>query len=51
MVADGANGIVLACTEHGLLLNDSDVPVPLLDSTEIHAHAIVDAALGAGQGS
>ncbi len=40
----GAQGIVLACTEHGLLLADGDVSAPVLDSTILHARRIVDLA-------
>jgi aspartate racemase len=51
LVAGGADGVVLACTEHGLLLRQGDLtvdggsdPVPVLDSTVLHARALVDAA-------
>jgi aspartate racemase len=44
LVARGADAIVLACTEHGMVLRDGDLPVPVLDSTELHARALVDAA-------
>lgn len=47
LVEAGADGVVLACTEHGALLRDGDLSVPVLDSTELHARALVDAALGA----
>ncbi|MFN8050653.1 MAG: amino acid racemase [Acidimicrobiales bacterium] len=47
MIDAGADGIALACTEHGLLLGDGDLPVPVLDSAALHATAIVDAALAA----
>ena len=43
---EGAQGIVLACTEIGLLVKQKDVPVPVFDTMEIHALAAVDAALG-----
>ena len=45
LIDRGADAIVLACTEHGLVLRDGDLSVPLLDSTVLHAHALVDAAL------
>jgi len=45
LVARGAEGIVLACTEIGLLLGDAPFPVPLFDTAEIHARAAADAAL------
>lgn len=46
LVADGAQGIVAGCTEIGMLLSQRDVEVPLFDTTEIHALAAVDWALG-----
>ncbi|MDU4959037.1 MAG: aspartate/glutamate racemase family protein [Sporomusaceae bacterium] len=33
----GAQGIILGCTEIGLLLNQNDTPAPLFDTTVIHA--------------
>lgn len=44
LIARGCDAIALACTEHGLLLGDGDLEVPVLDSTELHARALVDAA-------
>ena len=41
----GADGVVLACTELGLLLGPGDVEAPVFDTTEIHARAGVDFAL------
>ncbi len=42
----GAEGIILGCTEIGLLVSRNDLPgVPLLDTTEVHAAAAVRAAL------
>jgi aspartate racemase len=37
LVARGAEGIILGCTEITLLIEDSDSPVPLFDTTRIHA--------------
>jgi aspartate racemase len=45
LVRQGVDGIVLGCTEIGLLIKDSDCPVPLFDTTRIHALAAVDQAL------
>ena len=45
MVAKGAGGVILGCTEIGLLVKPEDSPVPLFDTTEIHARAAVDYAL------
>ncbi len=42
----GAQGIVLGCTEIPLIIKDNDADIPLLDTTKIHAQAIVDFALG-----
>ncbi len=35
----GAEGIVLGCTEIGLLISDEDIRIPLFDTTQIHAEA------------
>jgi aspartate racemase len=45
LVASGAQGIILGCTEIGLLVGSSDAAVPLFDTTQIHAEAAVDLAL------
>jgi aspartate racemase len=45
MVAEGAEGVVLGCTEIPLLLSEPDSPVPLFDTTRLHAEAAVDFAL------
>ena len=45
MIERGAQAIVLACTEHAMVLSDGDLSVPILDSTEIHVQAILAAAL------
>ncbi|WP_133477727.1 aspartate/glutamate racemase family protein [Cognatilysobacter segetis] len=47
LAARGAQGIVLGCTEIGLLVGADDAPVPLFDTTAIHARAIADWQLGA----
>jgi aspartate racemase len=44
LVGAGAQAIALACTEHGAVLRDGDLTVPVLDSTELHALALVEAA-------
>ena len=46
LIARGAEGIILGCTELPLLIKPSDVSVPLFDSTRIHAEAAVKLALG-----
>jgi len=45
MVSQGAEGIILGCTEIGLLVHPEDSRVPLFDTTKIHAEAAVDYAL------
>jgi len=47
LVKDGADGIILGCTEIGLLVKQEDSRVPLFDTTKIHAEAAVDFALEA----
>ncbi|AZC26873.1 MULTISPECIES: aspartate/glutamate racemase family protein [Pseudomonas] len=44
--AQGAQAVILGCTEIGLLLKPEHSPLPLLDSTELHARAAVAFALG-----
>ena len=41
----GAGGIILGCTEIGLLVGPEDSPVPIFDTTLLHAQAAVDWAL------
>ena len=41
----GAEGVILGCTELALLISQKDTPVPLFDTTDLHAKAAVDAAL------
>jgi aspartate racemase len=45
LVRQGAQGIILGCTEIGLLVKQSDCRVPLFDTTVIHATAAVEWAL------
>lgn len=44
--ADGADSIILGCTEICLILRPDALPLPGFDSTAIHAEAAVDFALG-----
>jgi aspartate racemase len=46
LIDQGAEAIILGCTEIMLLVSDEDSTVPLFDTTEIHALAAVDLALG-----
>jgi aspartate racemase len=41
----GAEGVILGCTEIGLLVKPEDCTLPLFDTTLIHAQAAVDFAL------
>ncbi len=43
--ANGADGVILGCTEFGLLVGPGDIHVPTFDTTEIHARAGLDFAL------
>ena len=45
MVNQGAEGVILGCTEIGLLIHQEDSQVPLFDTTRIHAEAAVEYAL------
>ena len=50
LVALGAEGIVLGCTELELLIRAGDVEVPVFPTTRLHAAAAVARALGSGPG-
>lgn len=45
LVAEGAQGIILGCTEITMLVGAGDAAVPLFDTTALHARGAVDAAL------
>ena len=45
LVAHGAQGIILGCTEIPILIRPEDAAVPLFDTTTLHALAAVDFAL------
>lgn len=47
LVAHGAQGVILGCTEIGLLVGEGDATVPLFDTTRIHAETAADWALDA----
>ena len=44
---NGADAMILGCTELCLLIKPEDSPRPLYDTTELHAKAILDFALKA----
>jgi aspartate racemase len=48
LVARGAEGIILGCTEISLLVGQGDSRVPLFDTTRIHALGAVEWALASG---
>jgi aspartate racemase len=45
LIERGAQGIILGCTEIGLLIQAADCRVPVFDTTRLHAQAAVDWAL------
>jgi aspartate racemase len=45
LAAAGAQAIILGCTEIMLLVAPEDAPVPLFDTTTLHAEAAARAAL------
>ena len=47
LVAAGAEGIILGCTEIGLLVGPDDTTVPVFDDHRLHAAAAVDWMLAA----
>lgn len=50
IVGQGAEGVILGCTEIGLLIQQADSRVPLFDTTRIHADAAVEYALSGANG-
>ena len=42
LIALGAEGIILGCTEIPLLIGQADFDIPVFDTTKIHSEAIVD---------
>ena len=42
LAEQGAEGVILGCTEIGLLITQDDSPIPVFDTTAIHAAAAVD---------
>jgi aspartate racemase len=45
LIEQGAEGVILGCTEIPLLISAEDVDIPLFDTTKIHADAAVRFAL------
>jgi aspartate racemase len=50
LVARGAEGILLGCTEIGLLIGAADADVPIFDTTTLHAQRAVELALALDDG-
>ena len=48
MVAQGAGGIILGCTEIMMLVGQGDITVPVFDTTTLHALAAAEFALQPG---
>ena len=46
LVAQGAEGVILGCTEIEMLIGPDDLDVPSFPTTRIHVEAALDAALG-----
>ena len=46
LAKQGCEGVILGCTEIGLLISQADSPIPVFDTTAIHAAAAVDFLLG-----
>jgi aspartate racemase len=46
LVSRGAEGVILGCTEIGLLVSAPDSPVPIFDTTDLHAASAVECAPG-----
>ncbi|MDP9416726.1 MAG: amino acid racemase [Actinomycetota bacterium] len=45
LARDGAEAVVLGCTEIGLLLRPQDVDLPLIDTASVHVDALLAASL------
>ncbi len=44
-IKNGAEGVILGCTEIPLLIKNGDVDIPIFDTTRIHAESTVEFAL------
>jgi aspartate racemase len=45
LAARGGEAVILGCTEIGMLIDDSVSPLPTYDTTDLHAKALVAAAM------
>ena len=48
LAMNGAEGVILGCTEIPILVRQEDVEIPLFDTTKIHAKSAVEMALEQG---
>lgn len=46
LARQGAQGVILGCTEIQMLIKQRDTPLPVFDTTTLHALAAVDFAMG-----
>ena len=51
LAEQGAEGVILGCTEIGLLIKQADSSIPVFDTTQIHAEAAVEFLLQANNQS
>ena len=42
LIKEGAEGIILGCTEIPMLISPKDFEIPVFDTTKIHSKAIVE---------
>jgi len=42
LIKEGAEGVILGCTEIPMLISQDDFDIPVFDTTKIHCEAIVD---------
>jgi aspartate racemase len=45
LARQGAQAVILGCTEIPMLVSENDTDIPLLDTTTIHARAVLEAAI------
>jgi aspartate racemase len=45
LIQEGAEGVILGCTEIPLLIKNTDVDIPVFDTTIIHSQAAIEFAI------
>lgn len=45
LIAEGAQGVILGCTEMGMLIQQQDLSIPVFDTSDLHVEARVDFSL------